>query len=164
MFVLFHSHHNVLWINVTYLYHFGFLQWDWNNRIIEYWSPWQQAAVAIQDRCICQKLILTHWGRDKMAANLAGDIFKCNFLNKNVWISIRISLKFVTEVLIYNKSALIEIRDWRLIGDKPLYAICFDLSGLSANYVIHGKYCKSMFSLIVNHQPPHTNTIKQFSK
>ena len=34
---------------------------------------------------------LTHWGRDKMAA-----IFKCIVVNKNAWILIKISLKFVT--------------------------------------------------------------------
>ena len=34
--------------------------------------------------------ILTHCGRDKMAA-----IFKCIFLVENEWISIKISLKFV---------------------------------------------------------------------
>ena len=31
-----------------------------------------------------------------MAAILADDIFKCIFLNENIWISIKISLKFVT--------------------------------------------------------------------
>ena len=38
---------------------------------------------------------VTHWGRDKTAAILLKDIFKCIFLNENVWISIKISLKFV---------------------------------------------------------------------
>ena len=37
----------------------------------------------------------THWGRDKMAAIFADDIFKCIFLNDNVWIPIKVSLKFV---------------------------------------------------------------------
>ena len=30
-----------------------------------------------------------------MAANFAGDIFKCIFMNEDVWILIKISLKFV---------------------------------------------------------------------
>ena len=45
---------------------------------------------------------LTHWGRDKMAANFADDTFKHIFLIKNVRISIKISLKFVPKGSINN--------------------------------------------------------------
>ena len=48
------------------------------------------------------------------------DIFKCIFLNENVWIPIRISLKFVPKCLIKNNPALVQIMAWRLPGDKPL--------------------------------------------
>ena len=48
------------------------------------------------------------------------DIFKCIFLNENVWISIRISLKFVPKGPINNISALVQIMAWRRPGDKPL--------------------------------------------
>ena len=48
------------------------------------------------------------------------DIFKCSFLNKNVWISIKISLKFVPKGLINNIPALVQIMAWRPPGDKPL--------------------------------------------
>ena len=48
------------------------------------------------------------------------DIFKSIFLNENVWISIKISLKFVPEGLINNIPALIQIMAWRRLGDKPL--------------------------------------------
>ena len=48
------------------------------------------------------------------------DIFKCIFLNENVWILIRISLRFVPTVPIDNKPALVKIMAWRLPGDKPL--------------------------------------------
>ena len=60
-------------------------------------------------------LQLTHRGRDKMAA-----IFKCIFFNENVWISIKISLKFVPKGLINNISSLVQIMAWRCPGDKPL--------------------------------------------
>ena len=63
---------------------------------------------------------LTHWRRDKIAARLADDRFKCIFLNEDVWISIRISLTSVPEVPIHNKPALVQIMAWRLTGDKPL--------------------------------------------
>ena len=38
--------------------------------------------------------VLTHWGQDKMT-NIFQEIFKCIFLKETVWISIKISLKFV---------------------------------------------------------------------
>ena len=63
---------------------------------------------------------LTHLPLKKMAAILADDIFKCIFLNENVWISLKISLKFAPEVRIDNIPALVQIMAWRRIGDKPL--------------------------------------------
>ena len=48
------------------------------------------------------------------------DIFKCIFLNENVWISLKISLKFVLKGLINNIPALVQIMTWRWPGDKPL--------------------------------------------
>ena len=53
----------------------------------------------------------THWGRDNMAAI---------FLNENVIISTRISLKFVSKTPINNIPALVQIMAWRRPGDKPL--------------------------------------------
>ena len=58
-----------------------------------------------------------------MAAIVADDIFKCIFLNENVWISITISQKFAPEVLIYHEPALVQIMVWRITGDKPLSEI-----------------------------------------
>ena len=48
------------------------------------------------------------------------DIFKCIFLNENVLISIKISLKFVPKVPINNIPTLVPIMAWRRPGDKPL--------------------------------------------
>ena len=50
----------------------------------------------------------------------ADDVFKCNFLNENVWIPIKISLKFVPKGPINNIPALVQIMAWRRTGDKPL--------------------------------------------
>ena len=55
-----------------------------------------------------------------MAAVLADDIFKCIFMNENVWIVLKISLKFVPKVRINNIPALVQIMAWRRSGDKPL--------------------------------------------
>ena len=52
--------------------------------------------------------------------HFADDIFKCIFLNKNAWIALKISLKFVPTVQINNISALVQIMAWRRPGDKPL--------------------------------------------
>ena len=48
------------------------------------------------------------------------DIFKCIFLNENVWISIYISLKFVPSGWVDDIPALVGIMAWCWKGDKPL--------------------------------------------
>ena len=71
-----------------------------------------------------QKVIRSHdintskprWNR----RHFADAIFKWIFLNKNAWILIRISLKFVPQVLIDNKPALVQIMAWCLGSAKPL--------------------------------------------
>ena len=50
----------------------------------------------------------------------ADDTFKCSFLNENVRILIKISLKFVPKGPINNNPALVQIMAWRRSGDKPL--------------------------------------------
>ena len=52
--------------------------------------------------------------------HFADDIFKCIFLNENVWTPIKISLKFVPKGRINNIPALVQIMAWRRPGDKPL--------------------------------------------
>ena len=52
--------------------------------------------------------------------HFADDIFKWIFLNEKVWISIKISLKFVPQGPINKIPALVKIMAWRRPGDKPL--------------------------------------------
>ena len=52
--------------------------------------------------------------------HLADYIFKCIFLNENVWIPIKITLKFVPKGPFNNIPALVQIMAWRRPGDKPL--------------------------------------------
>ena len=52
--------------------------------------------------------------------HFADDVFKCNFVNENVWIPIKISLKFVPKGPINNILSLVQIMAWRRPGDKPL--------------------------------------------
>ena len=48
------------------------------------------------------------------------DILKWNFLNENVWILIKISLKLVPKVPIKNIPGLVQIMAWRRPGARPL--------------------------------------------
>ena len=52
--------------------------------------------------------------------HFADDIFKCIFFNENVWILLKISLKFVPKGPINNIPALVQIMAWCSPGDKPL--------------------------------------------
>ena len=52
--------------------------------------------------------------------HLPDDIFKCIFMKENIWISIKISLKFVPKDPINNIPALVQVMAWRRPGDKPL--------------------------------------------
>ena len=47
-------------------------------------------------------------------------LFKCIFLNENVWNSIKISLELIPEGPINSMPALVQIMAWRRTGDKTL--------------------------------------------
>ena len=50
---------------------------------------------------------------------ITDDIFKSIF-NESVWISITISLKFISKGPIDYKSALVQVVAWHRTGEKPL--------------------------------------------
>ena len=52
--------------------------------------------------------------------HFADDIFRCIFFNENIWISLKILLKFVPKFQINNIPALVLIMAWHWPGDKPL--------------------------------------------
>ena len=52
--------------------------------------------------------------------HLPDDLFKHIFLNENIMISIKISLKFVCKGRINNIPSLVHIMAWHRPGDKPL--------------------------------------------
>ena len=54
-----------------------------------------------------------------MAAISADNIFKCIFLNENVRITLKISLKIVPKVRVNKIPALVQIMAWHRPGDKP---------------------------------------------
>ena len=51
--------------------------------------------------------------------HFADAVSKCNFMNENVWIPMKISLKFVPKGQINDISALVQIMAWRRTGEKP---------------------------------------------
>ena len=51
---------------------------------------------------------------------LEDDIFKCPFMKEQFCILIRISLKFVPNSEVDDKSALVQVMVWRRADDKPL--------------------------------------------
>ena len=68
-------------------------------------------------------LIITLFNTSRPRRNerhLADDIFKHFFLNENVLISIKISLKCIPNGPINNIPALVQIMAWRRSGEKPL--------------------------------------------
>ena len=65
------------------------------------------------------KIINSLWPRQN-GRLFADDTFKRIFLNENIWISTKNSLKFVPKGLINNIPALVLIMAWRRPGNKPL--------------------------------------------
>ena len=96
----------------------------WNFRSVriiswlrDFTGPFRRLSLLNRGPAVYQ--YLTHWGRQN-GRHFAGDILKCIFLNENEWISLKISLKFVSKVRINNTAALVKIMTWRRLGDKPL--------------------------------------------
>ena len=52
--------------------------------------------------------------------HFADDSLRYIFLNENIWISIRMSLKFIAKGPINDIPTLVQIMAWRRPGDKPL--------------------------------------------
>ena len=70
-------------------------------------------------------LLWVQWGVNTLrlwqdGRHFPDDIFKCIFLNENVLISIKSSLKFVPKGPFKNIPALVQIMAWHRPGDKPL--------------------------------------------
>ena len=59
----------------------------------------------------------------------ADDNFKCILLNENLWISIKISLKFVRKGLTNNIPALVQIMTWRRLAPPRRQTIIWSNAG-----------------------------------
>ena len=86
-----------------------------------YMTPMWHETSAMNSHIVhfCSTIMsLTHWGQD--GRYFADDVLKCIFLIENVWISLKIPLKFVPRGPINNIPALVQIMAWSRPGDKPL--------------------------------------------
>ena len=92
--------------------------WDvFCDNLGENWQRYSSTALYI---CPSQQYLLNTLRPRQNSRYLADNIFKCIFLNENVWFPIKISLEFAPEGLINNIPALVHIMAWRRPGDKPL--------------------------------------------
>ena len=87
--------------------------WMWRNQFVCYIWEWQ--VVETDTHGSVNTLRPRQNGR-----HFADDSFKRIFLNENIVIAMKISLKFVPKRLINNIPALVQIMDWRRPGDKTL--------------------------------------------
>ena len=109
------------------------MSWDFSLRCVSYEYPiLQQSVVFLSKYEIIQSD--PRWNRaghrNASAVNTLEPrangrhfpdyVFKCIFLNRNLWISIKISLKLVPGGPINNIPALVQIMAGRRPGDKPL--------------------------------------------
>ena len=81
------------------------------------WEPFLHGWFSDQRRC---QLTLNTLRPRQDGCHFPDDIFRCIFLNENIWIAINISLSFVPKGPIDNIPALAQIMAWRRPGDKPL--------------------------------------------
>ena len=81
-------------------------------------SPWAQTY---RMTCTVYPMVCINTLRPRQdGRHFADNIFKCIFLNENVWIPIKNSLKFVPKGPINNIPTLVQIMAWRRSGDKTL--------------------------------------------
>ena len=80
-----------------------------------------KVSSATQSQQHCYNLYSLTLRPRQYGRHFADDICKLISLNENVWIPIKISLKFVPEGPINNIPLLVQIMAWCRPGDKPLY-------------------------------------------
>ena len=83
--------------------------------------------------------------------HFADKIFECIFLNENVWILHKISLKFIPKVRINNITAVVQIMACGQPGDKPLSESMMVVSLLMHICVIRPQWVKHYGCIDMNH-------------
>ena len=92
------------------------MAWCWTGN-----KPLAEAVLAcFSDGCVTQPPWVNTSRPRQNGRRVADDSFKYISLNENVWIPIKISLKFVPKGPINNIPALVQIMAWCRPGNKPL--------------------------------------------
>ena len=86
-------------------------------RMIQFTSTWSTVISCVKNRCFSNVNTLRP---RQNGHHFADNIYRCIFLNENVWIPIKISLEFVPKGPINNIPILVWIMAWRRPGTKPL--------------------------------------------
>ena len=95
---------------VTQQYHCDAIVMSWVFQSGK-WACWASSVCTMPDETLVCSLTPPHFPDDN---------FKHIFLNENVLLAIKISLKFVPKGPIGNIPALVQIMAWCRLGDKPL--------------------------------------------
>ena len=93
-------------LSIVIVFHLCYLSISWFGATFGYCISWWRWVNTLRPR--------------QNGRGFADDTFKRIFVNENVRISIKISLKFVPKGPINNYPALVQIMAWRRSGDKPL--------------------------------------------
>ena len=90
--------------------------------MLQYYSYNECKRIYIRMCCIhCYPVVINTFRPRQNGRHFPDDIYKCMFLNENIWISIKISLKFfVPKGRSNNIPVLFHIMAWRRPGDTPL--------------------------------------------
>ena len=102
--------------NRAWLYYLSYSQ----NSEYCYWAKCC-SYVAKGHYGFCLIFLYHFWCRWCNSRHFPDDVFRCIFLNENICISIKISLKFVPKGPINNILVLVQIMAWRRLGVKPSY-------------------------------------------
>ena len=103
--------------------------WQLSSHDIGKIRTWLDYQMQEQDKNVIfnYALIIFVWNgsmvnilRSRQNGHHFSDIFKCILFDENVWISHKISLKFVPDVRINNIPALVQIMAWHRPGNKLL--------------------------------------------
>ena len=93
---------------------------DWLIKLLNCWADVTFSSLVPQINFTRSPIMFNTLRQRQNERHFPDYIFKWIFLNENVWISIKIPLKFVSRGPISNIPALVQIMAWRRPGDKPL--------------------------------------------
>ena len=85
-----------------------------------HWSTVNYHQKGPELQCIDAVLVINTLRPRQNGCHFPEDIFTCIFLSENVWILLKISLKFIPKVWNNNIPVLVQILAWRRPGNKPL--------------------------------------------